>query len=136
MELDLGRWDAAADSAGLVLHDPRSAQLARTWALATLGLVRARRGDPDSTVLLADADALAAPTFELDRIAQVAAARAEAAWLSGDHTTVRRVTAAALTLALDRRDPWAVGELARWRQRAEALDDPPPIAAAPYALVS
>ncbi len=133
LELDLGRWDAAADSAGLVLRDPRSAQLARTWALATLGLLRSRRGDPEATVLLADADALAAPTFELDRIAQVAAARAEAAWLSGDHTNVRRVTDAALTLALDRRDPWAVGELACWRWRAGALDEPPPIAAEPYA---
>ena len=133
LELDLGRWDAAADSAALVLRDPRSAQLARTWALATLGLLRSRCGDADSTALLAEADAMAAPTFELDRITQVAAARAEAAWLSGDHTTVQEVTDAALRLALDRRDPWAVGELACWRWRAGLLDEPPPVAAEPYA---
>jgi DNA-binding CsgD family transcriptional regulator len=133
LELDLGRWDAAADSAGLVLRDPRSAQLARTWALATLGLLRSRRGEADATTLLAEAHAMAAPTFELDRISQVAAARAEAAWLRGDHTTVQQVTDAALTLALDRRDPWAVGELACWRWRAGLLDEPPPAAAEPYA---
>jgi DNA-binding CsgD family transcriptional regulator len=133
LELDLGRWDAAADSAGLVLGDPRSAQLARTWALATLGLLRSRRDEADATALLVEAHAMVAPTFELDRITQVAAARAEEAWLSGDHATVRQVTDAALTLALDRGDPWAVGELACWRWRAGALDESPPSAAEPYA---
>ena len=133
LELDLGRWDAAADSAGLVLRDPRSAQLARTWALTTLGLLRARRGDPDATALLAEAHAMVTPTFELDRITQVAAARAEAAWLRGDRATVREVTDAPLRLALDRRDPWAVGELVCWRWRAGELDEPTPEAAEPYA---
>jgi DNA-binding CsgD family transcriptional regulator/tetratricopeptide (TPR) repeat protein len=133
LELDLGRWDAAADSAGLVLRDPRSAQLARSWALATLGLLSARRGDPDANELLAEAHAMAAPTFELDRITQVAAARAEAAWLSGDPATVQPVTDAALTLALERRDPWAVGELAGWRRRAGLLDELPLVVAEPYA---
>ena len=76
---------------------------------------------------------MAAPTFELDRITQAAAARAEAAWLSGDHTSVQEVTDAAFRLALDRRDPWAVGELACWRWRVGKLDEPPAAAAEPYA---
>jgi DNA-binding CsgD family transcriptional regulator len=115
------------------LRDPRSAQLARTWALATLGLLSARRGDADATALLAEAHAMATPTFELDRITQVAAARAEAAWLSGDHKTVQQVTGAALRLALDRREPWSVGELACWRWRAGLPGDPLPATAEPYA---
>ena len=134
LELDLGSWDAAADSAGLVLRDPRSAQLARSWALATLGLLRSRRGDVDAAAALAEAQAMTAPTFELDRIAQVAAARAEAAWLRGDHTVVEQVTDAALSLALDLRDPWAVGEIACWRWRAGRHDElPAGLAATPYA---
>ncbi len=135
MELDTGRWDQAADSAALVLRDPRSAQLARTWALVTLGLVRARRGDAEALAPLREAHALVEPTFELDRIAQVAAAWAEASWLSGDHATVKQRTDAALALALDRLDPWAVGELAYWRSRA-GLDDelPPGLPAEPYRL--
>ena len=134
LELDLGQWAAAAASAGLVLRDPRSAQLARTWALVTLGLLRSRRGDADATVPLEEAHAMVAPTFELDRITQVAAARAEAAWLSGDHTTVEQLTDAALTLALDRQNPWAVGELAYWRWRAGLHDQlPADLAATPYA---
>ncbi len=132
LELDHGRWDAAADSAGIVLRDPRSAQLARSWALTTLGLVGSRRGDAAAAGLLAEAQAMTAPTFELDRIAQVAAARAEAAWLSGDHATVREATDAALRLALDRQDPWAVGELTCWRRRAGEADESPPAAAGPY----
>jgi len=134
LELDLGEWDAAADSASLVLRDPRSAQLARTWALTTLGLLRSRRGDADATVRLEEAHAMVAPTFELDRITQVAAARAEAAWLSGDHTTIEQLTDAALTLALDRQNPWAVGELAYWRWRAGLHDQlPADLAPTPYA---
>ncbi|MEA2144456.1 MAG: hypothetical protein QOG59_43, partial [Solirubrobacteraceae bacterium] len=135
MELDLGDWDQAAESAGRVLRDPRSAQLARTWALVTLGLVRARRGDPDALAPLQEAHAMVEPTLELDRIAQVAAARAEASWLSGDHATVKQGTDAALALALDRLDPWAVGELAYWRSRAGLHDElPAGLMAKPYQL--
>ncbi len=135
MELDLGHWDQAADSAALVLRDPRSAQLARTWALVTLGLVRARRGDPGALEPLQEAHAMVEPTFELDRIAQVAAARAEASWLSGDNGTVKQRTDAALALALDRRNPWAVGELAYWRSQAGLHDElPAGLVAKPYQL--
>ncbi len=135
MELDLGHWDQAADSAGLVLRDPRSAQLARTWALVTLGLVRARRGDPDVLSPLQEAHTMVEPTFELDRIAQVAAARAEASWLSGDNGTVKGRTDAALALALDRLNPWAIGELAYWRSQAGLHDElPAGLVAKPYQL--
>ena len=123
MELDLGQWDQAADSAALVLRDPRSAQLARTWALVTLGLVRARRGDADAIAPLQEAQAQVTPTFEPDHIARVAAARAEASWLNGDHGTVKQMTDAALALAIDRLDPWAVGELVSWRSRAGLHDE-------------
>jgi DNA-binding CsgD family transcriptional regulator len=104
-------------------------------ALVTLGLVRARRGDADALAPLQEAHALVEPTFELDRIAQVAAARAEASWLSGDHPAVKQLTDAALALALDRLDPWAVGELAYWRSRAGLHDElPAALVAKPYQL--
>ena len=63
MELDRGRWDAAGDSAALVLRNPRSPPIARTWALPTLGLLRARRGDADSDPPLAGC----APARGVDR---------------------------------------------------------------------
>ncbi|HZE05447.1 MAG TPA: response regulator transcription factor, partial [Solirubrobacteraceae bacterium] len=135
LELDLGQWDEAADSAALVLRDPRSAQLARTWALVTLGLLRARRGDAEACAALEEASAMVHPTFELDRIAQVDAARAEQAWLTGDQNAVQRMTDEALALAVDRRDRWAAGELAYWRWRAGLQDNLPAVLVAePYRL--
>jgi DNA-binding CsgD family transcriptional regulator/tetratricopeptide (TPR) repeat protein len=133
LELELGHWNEAADSAALVLGDPRSAQLARTWALVTLGLLRTRRGDTEASAPLEEAHAMVRQTFELDRIAQVDAARAEAAWLAGKQDTMAQITDAALALALDRRDSWAVGELTYWRWRAGVQDElPAELMAEPY----
>ena len=127
--------EEASDLAASVLRDPRAAHVGRSWALTTLGLVRARRGDPEAFAPLEEANALVTPTFELDRIAQVAAARAEAAWLAGCQDRVAGTTEAALALALDRQEPWAVGELACWRWRAGLRDEfRPELAAEPYRL--
>jgi len=77
-ELDRGRWDEAVDLAGLVIRDPRATPVPTIWALSVLGLVRARRGDPETWPPLDEAWALAEPTGELQRIEPPAAARAEA----------------------------------------------------------
>ncbi len=71
LALDTEHWDEASDLAASVLRDPRAAHVGRSWALTTLGLVRARRGDPEAFVPLEEANAMVTPTFELDRIAQV-----------------------------------------------------------------
>src|SRR5439155_642208 len=75
-QLDRGHWDDAVDSATLVLRDPRATPMPRITALAVLGLVRARRGDPDVWPPLDEAWRLAQPTGELQRIEPPAAARA------------------------------------------------------------
>ena len=135
LELDRGRWEEAVESAEAILRDPRSAPVPRGLALITLGLVRTRRGDPDASAPLAEEHALAAPTEEPIRIGWIAAARAEAAWLAGEHATVKRETDVALSLALQRHMPWLAGELACWRWRAGVRDRFAPGAAAePYAL--
>lgn len=135
VELDRGRWDDAAESAAEVLRDPRSAPVPRGMALTTLGLVRARRGDPEAAPPLSEEHALAWPTEELFRIGPITAARAEAAWLAGSNALVIQETTAALNLALEREAPWLVGELACWRLRAGACEHPPPeMSAEPYAL--
>jgi tetratricopeptide (TPR) repeat protein len=115
LKLDRGRWGEATEPAAEVQQDPRSAPVARGWALTVQGLVRARQGDAQASEPLEAAHALVEATEELVRIAPVAAARAEAAWLAGENANVPAVTDAALSLALDRRVAWVTGELAYWR---------------------
>jgi DNA-binding CsgD family transcriptional regulator len=103
-------------------------------ARIVLGLLRARRGDPDPWTPLADADAVAEGTGQLWWKSQVAAARAEAAWLQGRTEQVAEVTEDAFRLALRLRSPWVVGELAVWRRRGRVQDELPADTAEPFAL--
>jgi DNA-binding CsgD family transcriptional regulator/tetratricopeptide (TPR) repeat protein len=125
MQLDRGDWDDAAESASVVLRDPRSAPVPRVVALSVAGLVRARRGDPEARPLLDEAWALGEPTGELQRVEPAAAARAEAAWLEGRAEAVAETTEGVLALAVQRRIPWIVGELACWRHRAGVRETVP-----------
>jgi len=132
-ELDQGRWSDAADSAASVLRVPRTSTTPRILSLVVLALVRARRGDPQVWPLLDEAWKLAEPTGELPRLAPVAAARAEAAWLEGRHGTIADATGATLDLALRRSASWRIGELACWRRRAGIREEIAAGAAEPYA---
>jgi DNA-binding CsgD family transcriptional regulator len=85
--------------------------------------VRARRGDPRHDELLVEAWELAEPTGELPRFGQVAAARAETAWLAGDADRVEAATREALDLARERGATALAGELAAWRGRVGLDDD-------------
>ncbi len=129
--LDQGRWSEAIELAQQMLRDPRT-ELPRITALVVIALIRARRGDPDCWPLLDEALALAEPTGELQHIAPVAAARAEVAWLEGRPPVVMAATTSALTLAVERRVSWVIGELACWRWRA-GIETPCDGAAEPYA---
>jgi DNA-binding CsgD family transcriptional regulator len=108
--------------------------LLRTLGLVVLGLVRTRRGDPEAWPLLDEARELADENDELQRLAIVAAARAEAAWLDGEPERVADETKAAFDVALRWASPWASGELASWRRRAGIREAVPDAAAEPYAL--
>jgi DNA-binding CsgD family transcriptional regulator/tetratricopeptide (TPR) repeat protein len=135
LELHTGRWTQAADSAAEVLRDSRSAPFPRGSSMTVLGLLRARRGDPEPSAPLTEERDRAQPTGELDRIGSNAAARAEAAWLAGDDATAVAETEAAFQLAQQHHAPWVVGELACWRWRAGVRDTLAPGAVAePYAL--
>jgi DNA-binding CsgD family transcriptional regulator/tetratricopeptide (TPR) repeat protein len=122
IELDLGRWQDAVDTAALVLREPRRSRVPRIVSLAVVARVRARRGDPDVWPLLDEALALAERGEELQASEPVAVARAEAAWLEGDRDGVEAATARALALATRRRATWVVSELASWRRRAGIVD--------------
>jgi DNA-binding CsgD family transcriptional regulator/tetratricopeptide (TPR) repeat protein len=133
VHLARGHWAEAAESVALVLAE-RGLGPATVNALATLGRLRARRGDPDQWTPLDDALQLAERSGELQRLAPVAAARAEAAWLEGRDEDVAEATGITLELALRMGTGWWAGELACWRWRAGIEGDVPPVLAEPYAL--
>jgi DNA-binding CsgD family transcriptional regulator len=133
-DLDRGRWDEAAAAAAFVLGNPRDAVLLRTLGLVVLGLVRSRRDDPEAWPPLDEALGLVDSSDQLQRVAPVAAARAEAAWLDGDLERIEVETETAFDLARKWRSPWASGELASWRRRAGLRDEAPDHVAEPYAL--
>jgi DNA-binding CsgD family transcriptional regulator len=123
LQVAQGRWTEAVDSAALVLRVPRASTTPRILTLVVLGLVRARRGDPDVWAPLDEAFQLAEPSGELERLAPVAAARAEAAWLEGRPEVIAAETARAFELAARFKSWWVFGELACWRWRAGVRDD-------------
>jgi DNA-binding CsgD family transcriptional regulator len=132
VELERGTWNRAADTVSLVLT--QECALSCLQARVVLALLRARRGDPDPWTPLAEADAVARQTGHLWWLGQVAAARAEAAWLAGRPDEVAAVTEDAYRLALRVQAPWSSGELALWRRRAGIEEESPPLAAEPFRL--
>ena len=117
-----GRWNDAAQTALICLGDENP--FARIHALVTLGLVRARRGDPGVWEPLDEAVALAEPRHEQQWIAPVAIARAEAAWLEGRSEAAIRETDLAYKDA-KRLGTWYLAGLCYWRWRA-GVDEPIP----------
>jgi DNA-binding CsgD family transcriptional regulator len=119
--LHRGDWDRAASAAEDVLNRAGLSALHRALPLITLALIRARRGQPVG--LLLDEALAGAEPDDFFRLGAVWAARAEAAWLSGDDDTARAEAAAGLAVATAEADPWLVGHLHRW---AHLVGDPSP----------
>ena len=81
---------------GVLRRPPRVARSRGVGALAVVGRVRARLGEPDVWPALDEALALPIATSELPRRLRLAAAWAEAAWLAGDPDRAEPVVTAAL----------------------------------------
>jgi ATP/maltotriose-dependent transcriptional regulator MalT len=129
-----GRWSEASDLATAVVELPRVAAVSRIMALAALGRVRVRRGDPGAAAALDEALDLALQTNTLQRLAPVRAARAEAAWLSGERERVMVEATAVYDLAIGHRHRWHAGEFSFWRWRAGESVAVPEWSAAPFLL--
>ena len=134
LELALGRWEAAADSAALVLHDDADCSAAER-ALTTRGS-SARRGQRVGGVGLAEqAHTLVRSTGELERIGLVGRPPSGGSLAAGI-AAVEPLTDEALSLALQ---VWAAlgrgraGGPARW-QAAALYEIPAGAAAEPYRL--
>jgi DNA-binding CsgD family transcriptional regulator/tetratricopeptide (TPR) repeat protein len=135
VRLDQGDWAGAEQDAWAALDEPVKGGGRVVDALVPLGLLQARRGDPDAAATLQEATERAFATSELQWIAPVAAARAEHAWLSGDDGRVVEEAAGTFELAVQAAHPWFAGELACWLRLAGAPVEAPAVAAEPQRLL-
>jgi DNA-binding CsgD family transcriptional regulator len=83
---------------------------------------------------LSEARELAMQTRELQRVAPVASAQVESAWLKGDLELVITEARSVLEMAKGHDDPWLHGEFASWIRRAGGAIEIRESTAAPYAL--
>jgi DNA-binding CsgD family transcriptional regulator/tetratricopeptide (TPR) repeat protein len=131
---ECGRWTQAEQDARWVLSQPEEPGITRMPAFAALARLQVRRGDPDAEATIEQALELVEPTGELQRIAPVAIARSELAWLRDDVNGIEAPITEAHRLAMAAQQPWITDELAFWMWRAtgvvEALEGPE----TPYAL--
>ncbi len=124
LELEQGNWHEASEYATRVLaRGSHLAPVARIPALAVLGRLQTRRGDPGAAQVLDEAAALAAKTGEAQRLIPVTAARAEAAWIAG--TLEALVPDLQKTLALAVTRPRVASEPVYWLWKAGALSSAP-----------
>jgi DNA-binding CsgD family transcriptional regulator len=132
MRLEQGAWDDAADLAMLALTIG-GAPVIRSTAQSVIGRLRVRRGDPHALEPLAEVEDMAS-RLELQHVWPGLCAIAEALWLAGEPAAGAVALAPVYERALRTDSPWARGEIGYWLWRTGGLDDPPPHAAAPYAV--
>jgi DNA-binding CsgD family transcriptional regulator len=116
--LERGDWSAAEADVDWVLAQPEEPGITQMPALATRARLAARRGNEGAHQALNDAWSLAQPTGELQRMAPVAAARAELAWLEENTAAIRAAVEASYELAVSVDQPWISDELAFWMWRS------------------
>ena len=131
---ECGRWAQAERDARWVLSQPEEPGITRMPALAALARVQVRRGDPEAEATIEQALQLVEPTGELQRIAPVAIARSELAWLRGDIEGIKGPITEAYRLAMGARQPWIADELTFWMWRATGIAEPLDGPDTPYTL--
>jgi len=135
LHFDKGNSDQAADDASFVLGHSRVTAVTKISALAVLGHLRVRRGDPDAAGLLAQAHHLAIESGELQSVGPVASAQAELAWVNGDHKQLMAAAQSVLQMASGHHDPWIQDEFEFWLWRARSPSLRPHVTSiTPYSL--
>ena len=114
LDFEQGRWDDAAQLASQLIVRDAVAPVTRIPAMAVLARIRLRRGDAGATEIIGEASGLASNTGELQRLAPIAAARAEAAWLRGDSCLQDPWVRQTYKMAEDLGDRRELGELGFW----------------------
>jgi DNA-binding CsgD family transcriptional regulator/tetratricopeptide (TPR) repeat protein len=114
LHLHRGEVAAARACAEMVLRRGEVAAIGAIEPVLVLAHVHARCGDPRAAEYLDRSAALAEGMRELQRVAPSAAARAEAAWISGDTLTGETAALEVWSVASAADCPWNRGAVATW----------------------
>ncbi len=134
LAFERGEWAQAERDARWVLLQPEDPEITTMPALVTLAHLHVRRGDPEVDEILEEAWRFAKSSGELQRIAPVAAARAELAWLRGDEEGIGAAIEGAYEIGLAAKQPWVLDQLAFWMWRAGGSAETPSGSETPYVL--
>jgi DNA-binding CsgD family transcriptional regulator/tetratricopeptide (TPR) repeat protein len=128
-----GQWDEAAALSTDLLRRRGLSPVNRLNPLLTLGLIRARRGEPGAWDCLDEAMTTADGTGEPPWVLALRLARAEAHWLAGDAAAARQDAERADDVAASC-DGWERGAVAAWLRRAASARPVRGELAGPYRL--
>jgi DNA-binding CsgD family transcriptional regulator/tetratricopeptide (TPR) repeat protein len=114
LDFETGHWEDAGALASQLLARADVTPITRIPALAVVARIRLRHGDPGGETLLEELTRLACATGELQRLAPVAAARAELAWLRDERALDDPIVQQTCNMAVTLNDERALGELMFW----------------------
>jgi DNA-binding CsgD family transcriptional regulator len=128
-----GRWDEAVAISALLLEESSAAPLNQICAQTLIGVIRARRGEPETWRALDSAVASAAPAGQPQYLVPTRLARTEAFLTEGRVNEARHEAELAADAGRDI-DAWMRGALRRWlgRTGSDRIVDGP--IAEPYQL--
>jgi DNA-binding CsgD family transcriptional regulator/tetratricopeptide (TPR) repeat protein len=130
-----GRWVEAGEIAAQTLARTDLDIDARSYALLALGRLHARQGMSDARSILEEALKLSMRADSVPHMGRIQVARLEEAWLTGENWgRVLEETRLIYNLAVGKKHPWIVGELAFWRWRVGDKITPPDWIARPFAM--
>jgi hypothetical protein len=129
-----GRWDEAVALGTELLASASVSPLYRVGPLYALGVIRARRGEPDPWEYLDEAAATADGSAEPQWIIPVWLARAEAYRLQGELHRAAQEAELADDAEVGAEDGWRRGGIAVWLQRTGSPRPPRGELAEPYRL--
>ena len=133
IHFEQARWGEAEAIATRLLAEKPLHHFVHSQALTIQARIGTRRGSRGARALLDDVWQLLAATFPADRF-EIAAARAEHAWLEGQPERIPAIVSDLWDGAVATKTGRLAGELAFWLWRADALPVLPTDIAEPFAL--
>ncbi len=130
--LDNGNWDEASEKAEYVVRQEFIDSIDQRTAYAVIGIIRARRNDPEALVNFDKSISTPDKKGECAFIAKMA--KAEAYWLSNKLDQVIEEIETNNLHIMKSNNPWKIGELSFWLWKAGRLPKIPKTIAKPYLL--